>query len=135
VLQARPEFFDVYLELAVDFALPMRLDSEATQRAVGFPFRKLAAEEGVVSPDHLITSRAGARRHIERALFNLEPGVTELQTHPAIDTEELRAACGDWPGRVEDHAYLRHDPSLADLVARAGATLIGYRELRDLTRS
>ena len=40
-----------------------------------------------------------------------------------------------WPGRVEDHAYLRHDPSLGDLVARAGATLIGYRELRELARS
>jgi hypothetical protein len=134
VLQARPEFFDVYLELAVEFALPLRLDNEAAERAVGFPFRKLAAEEGVVAPDHLVTARAGAQRHIERALFDLAPGVTELQTHPAIDTEELRAACGDWPGRVEDHAYLSHDPSLGDLVARAGATLIGYRELRDLAR-
>ena len=60
------------------------------------------------------------------------PGVTEIQTHPAIDTDELRAACPDWPGRVEDHAYLRHDPSLPDLVERAGAVLIGYRDLRDL---
>jgi hypothetical protein len=133
-LQARPEFFDVYLELAVDFTLPMRLEAESAQRAVGFPFRKLAAEEAVIFPDHLVSARAGARRRIERALFDLAPGVTELQTHPAIDTDELRAACGDWPGRVEDHAYLRDDPSLPDLVARAGATLIGYRELRDLAR-
>ena len=133
-LQARPEFFDVYLELAVEFALPLRLAGEAAQRAVGFPFRKLAAEEGLVFPDHFVGARPGARRTIERALFDLSPGVTELQAHPAIDTDELRAACGDWPGRVEDHAYLRHDPSLADLLARAGATLIGYRELRDLTR-
>ena len=80
------------------------------------------------------TGRVGARRALERALFELAPGVTEIQTHPAIDTDELRAACPDWPGRVEDHAYLRDDPSLPDLVERAGATLIGYRDLRDLSR-
>jgi hypothetical protein len=135
VLQGRPEFFDVYLELALEFTLPLRLAGESAQRAVGFPFRKLAAEEGVVFPDHYVSARPGGRRTIERALFELAPGVTELQTHPAIDTEELRAACTDWPGRVEDHAYLRTDPSLADLVTRAGATLIGYRLLRDLARS
>jgi hypothetical protein len=133
-LAARPEFFDVYLELAVDFRLPLRLAGEATQRAVGFPFRKLAAEEGVVFPDHFVAARPGARRAIERALFDLAPGVTELQVHPALDTDELRAACSDWPGRVEDHAHLRHDPSLMDLLERAGAIRIGYRELRDLQR-
>lgn len=134
-LQARPEFFDVYLELAVDFRLPLRLAGEAAQRLVGFPFRKLAAEEGVVFPDHFVPARPGARRAIERALFELQPGVTELQVHPAMDTDELRAACTDWPGRIEDHAYVRHDPSLADLVERAGATLVGYRELRELQRA
>jgi hypothetical protein len=81
------------------------------------------------------TGRVGAQRAIERAFFGLAPGVTEIQTHPAIDTDELRAACPDWPGRVEDHAYLRHDPSLQDLVERAGAVLIGYRDLRDLHRA
>ena len=133
-LQGRPEFFDVYLELAVDFRLPLRLAGESTQRQIGFPFRKLAADEGVVFPDHFVAARPGAQRAIERALFDLAPGVTELQTHPAMDTDELRAACTDWPGRVQDHAYLRHDPSLADLLKRAGAILVGYRELRDLQR-
>ena len=140
-LLGRPEFFDVYLELALDFGLPLRLPGEATQRLVGFPFRKLAAEEGAIFPDHLVTvpregtGRVGARRAVERALFELARGVTEIQTHPAIDTDELRAACPDWPGRVEDHAYLRDDPSLPDLVERAGAVLIGYRDLRDLQRA
>ena len=134
-LFARPEFFDAYLECALEFRLPFRLPGEATQRMIGFPLRKLAAEEGVVFPDHLVSSRPGARRAIEKALFELQPGVTELQVHPAVDTDELRAACIDWPGRVEDYAYLRHDPSLGDLIERAGATLIGYRELRELQRS
>src|SRR5439155_19183974 len=41
-LQLRPEFFDVYLELAVDFGLPLRLSGGSTERLVGFPFRRLA---------------------------------------------------------------------------------------------
>ena len=71
----------------------------------------------------------------ERSLAREISGVTELQARPAIDTDELRAACNDWPGRVEDHAYLRHDPALPDLLERAGATLIGYRSLRELQRA
>src|SRR5438270_4893322 len=50
----RPEFFDGYLELAVDFGLPMRLSGASTERVVGFPFRQLAAEQAVLFPDHLL---------------------------------------------------------------------------------
>ena len=134
-LQLRPEFFDVYLELAVDFGLPMRLSGSSSERLVGFPFRQLAADEGVVFPDRVITCPPGARRRVERALFDLEPGVTELALHPAIDTDELRAACSDdWSGRVEDHALLSRDPSFRDLVTRSGATVVDWRALRELQR-
>ena len=47
----------------------------------------------------------------------------------------LRASHPDWAGRVEDHEMLCHDPSFADLAERTGATLIGFRELRDLQRA
>jgi predicted glycoside hydrolase/deacetylase ChbG (UPF0249 family) len=133
-LQLRPEFFDVYLELAVDFQLPLRMAGASSEALVGFPFRRLAAEEGIVSPDHFVYTHVGSRRAIERALMDLRPGVTEVYFHPAVDTDELRASHPDWPGRVEDHASLCSDPSLADLIERAGATLIGYRPLRDLQR-
>jgi hypothetical protein len=39
----RPEFFDIYLELAVDRQLPIRLPSTITEEQAGFPFRRLAA--------------------------------------------------------------------------------------------
>src|SRR4249920_3639730 len=54
----RPEFFDVYIELAVEFGLPVRLPSSVSERDAGFPFRKLAAEEGVVFPDHFEHARS-----------------------------------------------------------------------------
>ena len=134
-LQQRADFFDVYLELAVDFRLPLRMASASAERVVGFPFRRLAEEEGVVFPDHFVLCPVGARRRIERVLFDLRPGVTEVYLHPGIDTDELRAAYGDWAGRVEDHAYLCEDPSLRDLIERAGVQLIGYRRLRELQRA
>ncbi len=135
-LQLRPEFFDVYLDLAVDFALPIRLSDADTQEPVGFPFRDLAAEEGVVSPDHLVlvTEGVGSRRTVERAVMDLRPGVTEVYFHPACDSGELRSFAPDWAARVDDHALLTRDSELRAMVQRSGAVLLGWRELRDLQR-
>jgi predicted glycoside hydrolase/deacetylase ChbG (UPF0249 family) len=130
----RPEFFDVYIELAVEFALPVRLPSSVSERDAGFPFRKLAAEEGVVYPDHFEHARTwGSRARIERAVHDLEPGVTELHVQPAVDTPEVRALTVDWPAWVDDHALVM-GTALGELLAEAGAHLIGYRELRALMR-
>ena len=134
-IQIRAEFFDVYLEMAVDFRLPLRMAGASAERLIGFPYRRLADEEGVVFPDHFVYTSVGSRRGIEKALFDLAPGVTEVYLHPGIDTDELRASHPDWANRVEDHAYLTRDPSLRDLIDRAGVTLLGYRALRELQRS
>ena len=140
-LALRPEFFDVYLELAVEFALPMRLPDRSSERTVGFPFRRLAAEEGIVFPDHVLPDHVmtprgeGARKVLERALFELRPGVTEIDTRPAVDTPELRALAPDWPARTDDHGLLVADHDLRALAERAGVGFVGYRQLRDLQRS
>jgi predicted glycoside hydrolase/deacetylase ChbG (UPF0249 family) len=135
-LQLRADFFDVYLELALDFGLPLRMAPAGAESLIGFPSRELAAAAGVVYPDHFVYYMGvGGRRVMERTLVDLRPGVTEVYLHPAIDTDELRASHPDWSGRVDDHAYLCDEPSLPSLVARAGATLIGYRELRELQRA
>jgi chitin disaccharide deacetylase len=134
-LHLRAEFFDVYLELAVEFRLPMRMASANAERLIGFPYRRLAAEEGVVFTDHFVYTTVGSRRAIEKTLFDLQPGVTEIYVHPAQDTDELRASHPDWANRVEDYMLVTRDPAFVDLVERAGATLIGYRELRELQRA
>jgi predicted glycoside hydrolase/deacetylase ChbG (UPF0249 family) len=134
-LQLRPEFFDIYLELAAEFGLPLRLSGASTERGIGFPFRQLAAAEGVVFPDHLVVvPNVGSRRVLERAVLDLRPGVTEVYLHPAIDAGELRALAPDWPGRVDDHDLLVNDASFPALVERVGAATLGYRSLRDLMR-
>jgi len=134
-LQLRPEFFDVYLDLAVEHGLPIRLSGASTQRAIGFPFRDLAAAEGVLFPDRFVhVAGVGSRKAIERTVFDLRPGVTEVYIHPAVDTPELRAIDPSWAARVDD-LDLALDPELRSLLDRAGVTLIGYRELRDAQRA
>lgn len=134
-LQMRPEFFDVYLDLAIEFDLPIRLEGPEAEAAAGFPFRALAADEGIVSPDHFRYIRGLGRHALEAAVFDLRPGVTEILLEPAIDTPELRAIDPNWSVRVEELDLLTRDSGFRALVERSGAKLIGYRELRDLQRS
>lgn len=132
----RPEFFGVYLELAVEFSLPIRLPSTITEDAAGFPFRRLAASEGVLFPDHFDHDwRAGSRHRVLDALARLEPGVTEVHVQPAVDTPEVRAlgsAAEQW---IDDLRFVSEGSELTDALEAAGAVLIGFRVLRDAMRA
>ena len=131
----RPEFFGIYLDLAVEFHLPIRLPSTVSADKAGFPFRQLAADEGVVFPDHFDHDwRAGSRERVITALMNLQPGVTELHVQPAIDTPEVRALTSHADQWIDDHIFVTADASLPQAITDAGATLIGYRELRSVMR-
>ena len=130
----RPEFFGIYLDVATEFQLPIRLPSTVTAEQAGFPFRKLAAEAGVLFPDHFDHDwRAGSRDRVLRALAALEPGVTELHVQPAIDTPEVRALTTNAEQWIDDLAFVTGDVQIA--IADSGAVLIGYRELRDSMRA
>ncbi|MCC6224899.1 MAG: polysaccharide deacetylase family protein [Microthrixaceae bacterium] len=136
-LQLRPEFFDVYLDLAIEHRLPLRMAGASGQRMVGFPYRDRAEGEGVVFPDHfvLVDGGVGSRHSIERVVMDLRPGVTEIYVHPARDTPELRAIGTDWPARVDDLALMTADSQLRAMLDRAGAVLIGWRAMRSLMRA
>jgi predicted glycoside hydrolase/deacetylase ChbG (UPF0249 family) len=134
-MQIKSEFFDVYLDLAVEFGLPFRLSGPETENLIGFPFRALAADAGVVFPDALVTiPGVGSRKILLDAVQSIGPGVTEAYLHPAVASAELQAMAMDWEDRVDDHRLLVRDLHLRDAVAERGITLIGYRELRDLMR-
>ncbi len=134
-LLLRPEFFDVYLELAVDFGLPLRLLGPDAERQVGFPVRELAAAEGVLFADRFATLPPWANRQVFlQFVEDLEPGVTELTLHPAIDTPEIHAITSDWEARVADHVLLVDDRGLGRVLDEMGVIRIGYRPLRDAMR-
>ena len=132
----RPQFFDVYLELAAEFQLPIRLPSTVSEAQAGFPFRKLAAEEGVLFPDHFDHDwREGSRERVMQSFANLQPGVTEIHVQPCIDTPEIRALGNASIGWIDDYELVVNDASLRDAIVSSGAVMIGYRALRDAMRA
>ncbi|HUA94849.1 MAG TPA: polysaccharide deacetylase family protein [Acidimicrobiales bacterium] len=134
-LQFRPEFFDVYLDMAVEFRLPLRMVGRRMEEFLGFPARSVATEAGAVFTDELLfVPGVGTRPLFEQHLSRLKPGVTEMHTHPAVDSPELRAIAGDWEARVDDHRLACDDGYLRSAVEQAGVTLIGFRALRELAR-
>jgi predicted glycoside hydrolase/deacetylase ChbG (UPF0249 family) len=132
----RPEFFDVYMELAVEFRLPIRLPSSISAEQAGFPFRQLATDEGVLFPDHFDHDwRAGSRDRVYQAIADLQPGVTEVHVQPAIDTPEVRAITPLADAWIDDLRLVTVDHQLREQIAASGAVLIGYRALRDAMRA
>jgi predicted glycoside hydrolase/deacetylase ChbG (UPF0249 family) len=131
----RPEFFDIYLELACEFRLPIRLPSTITPEQAGFPFRQLASDEGVLFPDHFDHDwRPGSRNRVMAALRRLDPGVTELHVQPAIDTPEVWALTPNAEHWIDDLDFVTDEPALRDAIEAADAELIGFRELRAAMR-
>ncbi len=134
MLQA--SFFDVYLELAVEYRLPIRLPSTISAEQAGFPFRRLAEAEGVWFPDHFDHDwRAGSRERVYDAIRSLRPGVTEIHVQPVIDTPEVRAITDMAELWIDDHELVTADATLRTLLAESGAVPIGYRTLRDAMRA
>lgn len=130
----RPEFFDVYVDLAVEYRLPIRLPSSVSTADAGFDFRGLARDEGVFFPDHFDHDwSSGSRERVLGALQRLHPGVTEIHVQPVIDSPEVRAVGPVSEGWIDDLA-LATSAELRDALQRAGAVLIGYRELRHAMR-
>jgi predicted glycoside hydrolase/deacetylase ChbG (UPF0249 family) len=134
-LQLRPEFFDVYLDLALEFGLPLRMAGASAERFVGFPFRSLATDAGVVFADHFVlVDGVGSRATIEAMLGDLRPGVTEVYLHPAVDTPELRAIGQSTEERIDDLGFVCSD-ALRSALDAAGVATVGFAPLRELMRA
>lgn len=131
----RPEFFDVYLELAAEYRLPIRLPSSISLNEAGFDFRGLARDEGVLFPDHFDHDwSSGSRQRVLNSINKLQSGVTEIHVQPVIDSPEVRALGDVCLGWIDDLALVTGS-EVREALAAAGATLIGYRQIRDAMRA
>ncbi len=130
----RPELFDAYLELAIEFDLPLSLPDPGLD--LGFPAHKLAADERLLVPDRVVAPPPGteARPLVDEAVNSLEPGVTEIRVRPAIDTPEVRAITSTWAAQVSDAHLVTSDWAFRASLARSGAETIGFRQLRQAQR-
>ncbi|MDA2956068.1 MAG: ChbG/HpnK family deacetylase [Actinomycetota bacterium] len=131
----RPEFFDVYLELAAEYRLPIRLPSSISLNEAGFDFRGLARDEGVLFPDHFDHDwSSGSRQRVLDSINKLQSGVTEIHVQPVIDSPEVRALGDVCLGWIDDLALITGS-EVREALAAVGATLIGYRQIRDAMRA
>lgn len=134
-LVARPEFFDVALDVAVDFQLPMSLPPVADQAPIGFRFRDLADAEGIVFPDDQIDLHTvDADEWVDAVHERVRPGVTEIFLSPARASDELMAADPAHAMRsMADDIRCRKD-GIVEAFNACGLRRVGFRDLRDLQR-
>jgi len=139
-LQLQPDYVKTYLQLAVDFDLPVRMASQDTLARAGHPeLRAAFAAKGIVFPDYFVydelkDEKANVKEFWLGIVRNLKPGVTELYIHAGMPTDELKAITGSWPTRSQEFEVFTHDEEMKRAMAEQKITLIGYRPLRDLQR-
>ena len=140
-LQLDPKYMESYLQLAVEFNLPVRMASQDTMTKFGAPkLREQFAAKGIVFTDYFIyeelpQERDGVKPFWMKVVKNLKPGVTELYIHAAVANDELKPITNSWKTRSEEYDLFTHDEDMKRLVADEKIILIGYRPLRDLQRA
>jgi hypothetical protein len=139
-LQLHPDYVKTYLQLAVEFDLPVRMASQDTLARLGHPeLRGVFAAKGVLFPDYFVYDELKDEKQDVRTFWlgivrNLKPGVTELYIHAGMPNDELKAITGSWPTRSQEFEVFTHDEEMKRLMAEQKITLVGYRPLRDLQR-
>lgn len=131
VLHANEELFAIYLDLAEQFGVPVRLPYQPD-----FLARDMAEARSILSVDHLIYTWPRPTRDVMLdECRTLPSGVTELFAHPVVDGEELRGYdLHHVDIRVHDAMALT-DPSVAVLLDQHEVRRVSYRELRTLQRA
>ena len=136
--QLRPEFFDIYLELAVEFGLPMRLS--APRRPSGSSASRSAAwrpRRASSSPTTSSCTAASAPGRADRAgrSSTCAPASPRSTSTPPSTPPSCGPSPPTGPARVDDHDLVTPDARLrVDARARRRSTCIGYEPLRELQR-
>ena len=136
VMQSRSDLFEVYLDLAREFRLPVRMASRETSARQGFAARERGGERGFIFNEHLVDPWPQVTREVFFAQIpNLPAGVSEIFAHPVTDGQELRAYDTDNADIRAQDAICLTDPAIRDLLDEHGIKRISFRQLRDLQRA
>ena len=137
-LQLDVNYHDLYVRIAAEYRLPIRMATRAWMRSMGMGQILDQAEAlGVLAPDHFWyggpPSPEATPTYWTEVLSALQPGVSELYVHAAVDEPEIRAISDSWAQRFADYRFFTA-PSTRSQLRDLGITLIGYRSLRELQR-
>jgi predicted glycoside hydrolase/deacetylase ChbG (UPF0249 family) len=138
-LQYSPEFLKVYIQLAMEFNLPLRMAAQSTMESFGFPeMRKQFADMGLVFTDYFVYDELKNYKDVKAFWINiikeLKPGVTELYIHASKESDELKAITNSWKTRALEAETFTSDPDIRKLIADENIKVIGYQPLLELQR-
>lgn len=155
IATGRFELLSCVMALAAEQRLPFRLPASVADisfgntmlgiatgadatRAAAAQVVAFAGANGVALPDHLLPNEWGGpqdasyeafREYLYDLYATIPAGVTETYLHPALESEELKAACGAWQHRVWEYRIMR-DPATKQHIEAHGIRLINYRDLK-----
>jgi predicted glycoside hydrolase/deacetylase ChbG (UPF0249 family) len=134
-MNAHAPFFEIFVDLAVEYRLPLRLLGEWEGKVLGFASGERTRERGILFPDiFLFNWQSDTRGELKKFASKGKPGVTEICTHPVRDGDELRGYDPDNPDQRANDASCLSDIGVKRMLEDAGVRLISFRPLRDLQR-
>jgi predicted glycoside hydrolase/deacetylase ChbG (UPF0249 family) len=134
-VQLDERFFAVYLQLADDYDLPIRMAGRREDERLGFGGRERAAAKGLLYPENFISPWPRDTRVIfQDRIPGLAAGVSEIYAHPVEDGPELRGYDPDHPEIRANDARVLADGAIRALLDASGVTPISFRPLRELQR-
>ena len=136
VVQARTDLYEIYLGLAEEFRLPVRMFSREATEKQSFQARERAVARGLLFNEHLVCPWPRRTRDVFlEEIPKLPPGVSEIFAHPVQDGEELRAYDTENADIRAHDAVCLTDPTVSDLLDQHEIKRISFRELRELQRA
>ncbi len=136
VMQARTDLYEIYLDLAEEFRLAVRMLSREQAKEQRLQAGERAQARGLLFNEHMIYPWPRRTRTVFfEEIPKLPGGVTEIFAHPALDGDELRAYDPmNADIRAHDSQCLT-DPAISDLLDMHNVKRINFRDLRELQRA
>jgi len=146
-MAARADLLKLYVKLGIEYDRPIMVPREMS-RADREEYPDLTegaeamfgalAKYGLPVIDYLPTVETGPEFEVKKAVYlrwfeDLKPGVTQLIIHCGVDGPELEAVTGSHANRDTDRRVFT-DPDVAAKLDRCGIRVIGWRELRKISR-
>ena len=147
-LVSRPDLVEVYVNLGIEYNLPVLFIRNADKDARAAKEYPALAEKTPELSRALDAKRLpildslaqfyGGTTHEERkesylrALRELKPGVTEIIIHCGIDNDELRAITNSSANRDGDRRIFT-DPTVMDEIKKLGIEVINWKQFHEMT--
>ena len=144
-LVSRPDLVEAYVELGIEFNLPVfflrNLGSEVPDEGVRARALQLVESSGTHKLpvlDHMTQlytngSFESKRAQYLEAIVNSKPGVHYLIIHCGYDDEELRAITASSKLRDTDRRVFT-DPEFIDAVKETGVEIVTWKQVREIER-